>query len=234
MRYPDVCKAVFLSRPNRFIANVLIDGKPETVHVKNTGRCRELLLPGSTVYLCRSANSARKTRYDLIAVEKRTDKGILLINIDSQIPNDIAEEWLPASGLFSGNAVYRREVLRGDSRLDFYIEDGGRKIFLEVKGCTLERDGVCSFPDAPTERGAKHMRELKNLLSKGFECMVLFIVQMSGMNYLRPNDETDPAFSAALREAADTGVRVMAVECDVAPDELVAKRVIPVRLQEPV
>ncbi|MBQ8995724.1 MAG: DNA/RNA nuclease SfsA [Oscillospiraceae bacterium] len=232
MTYSNITPAIFLSRPNRFIAKVSVGGKEETVHVKNTGRCRELLVPGCTVYLCRSDNPARKTAYDLIAVEKiRSGQEPLLINMDSQIPNDVAQEWLPLSGLFSQNARYHREHTHGNSRFDFYVEDGERKAFVEVKGCTLEQDGICSFPDAPTERGVKHIRELAAALEEGFECYVLFIVQMKGMRYLVPNDATHPEFGQALREAAKAGVKVLAAECEIHPDSISACGKIPVHLE---
>ena len=232
MRYDSVIPAVFVSRPNRFIARVLLDGQEQTVHVKNTGRCRELLVPGCTVWLSRASNPQRKTAFDLVAAEKvRADGSVLLVNLDSQIPNDIAAEWLPRSGLFSPDAVFRREVAHGGSRFDFYIGDGDRKAFLEVKGCTLERDGVCSFPDAPTARGARHVKELAQVLQEGYEAFVLFVIQMDGMRYLVPNDATDPQFGRNLRDAAEAGVRVLAVECEVSPDAITACRVLPVHLE---
>lgn len=231
MRYPNIQKAVFLSRPNRFIAKAEINGAVETVHVKNTGRCRELLVPGSTVYLCRSDNPSRKTEYDLVAVEKPAEKESILVNIDSQAPNEIAAEWLPSCGLFSPDAQYIREYTYGSSRFDFYIDDHGKESFVEVKGCTLENDGICRFPDAPTERGVKHIRELISAVRAGYGAYVLFIVQMKGMRYLIPNDETHPEFGAALREAASAGVHVLAVECDVGPDSITACGQIPVPLE---
>ena len=160
MKYKNIVEGVFVSRPNRFIANVVVDGVEQIVHVKNTGRCRELLVEGAKVYLSVSDNLARKTKYDLVAVEKVTSRGVLLINMDSQIPNGVVSEWLPQSGMFSDNAVYRREYTYGKSRFDIYVEDGCRKAFVEVKGVTLENDGIVSFPDAPTERGVKHLNEL--------------------------------------------------------------------------
>lgn len=212
-----VVKARFLSRPNRFIALVDIGGETVTVHVKNTGRCRELLPEGATVYLAAAENPARKTPYDLVAVEKiRADGSTLLINMDSQAPNDIAAEYLPVSGLFGDTATYRREVTCGTSRFDFAIDTpDGKATYLEVKGCTLERDGVAYFPDAPTERGVKHLRELTALAGSGHPAYVLFITQMKGVIELRPNDETHRAFGDALREAHAAGVRVLAVDCAV-------------------
>ena len=212
-----IVKAKFLSRPNRFIALVEVGGEVITVHVKNTGRCRELLPAGATVYLAAAENPARKTPYDLVAVEKvRPDGSVLLINMDSQAPNDIAAEWLPKSGLFSADSVFRREVTHNDSRFDFAITTPDTPTaYLEVKGCTLEREGVAYFPDAPTERGVKHIRELTALANAGHSAFILFVVQMKEITALRPNDETHPAFGDALREAEAAGVRIMAVDCRV-------------------
>lgn len=214
----SVVKAKFLSRPNRFIALVELNGETVTVHVKNTGRCRELLPAGATVYLAASDNRAkaqRKTPYDLVAVEKvKPDGSVLFINMDSQAPNAIAAEYLPHSGLFSPNATFRREVTHGVSRFDFAIDVPDTPVaYLEVKGCTLERDGIAYFPDAPTERGVKHIRELTELARKGHPASVLFVVQMKGITALRPNDETHKAFGDALREANAAGVRILAVDC---------------------
>lgn len=221
MKYDKVIKGRFISRPNRFIAYVDIDGNVEKVHVKNTGRCKELLVDGCNVYLSVSDNPSRKTKYDLIATEKKNENGeYRLINMDSQIPNDVAEEWLKEGKLFSKNAVIRREVRIGNSRFDFYIEDGNSKAFLEVKGCTLEKDGVAMFPDAPTERGVKHIKELYGCVRKGYEAYVLFVIQMNGVRKFCPNDETHGEFGDALREAASHGVKVIAVDCIVAPDSL--------------
>ena len=216
-----VVKAKFLSRPNRFIAQVELDGETLTVHVKNTGRCKELLVPGCTVYLAAGENPTRKTPYDLVAVEKVKDDGsVLFINMDSQAPNAIAAEWLPQSGLVPKTATYRQEVTHGDSRFDFCIHDGqGKKIYLEVKGCTLERDGVAYFPDAPTERGVKHIRELTSIAREENGAYILFVVQMKGITTLRPNDETHKAFGDALREAKDVGVQILAVDCTVCTED---------------
>ena len=216
-----VVKAKFLSRPNRFIAQVELDGETLTVHVKNTGRCKELLVPGCTVYLAAGENPTRKTPYDLVAVEKVKDDGsVLFINMDSQAPNAIAAEWLPQSGLVPKTATYRQEVTHGDSRFDFCIHDGqGKKIYLEVKGCTLERDGVAYFPDAPTERGVKHIRELTSIAREENGAYILFVVQMKGITALRPNDETHKAFGDALREAKDVGVQILAVDCTVCTED---------------
>ena len=226
MKYKRILPGIFLARPNRFIAEVEINGCQERVHVKNTGRCRELLVPGCRCYLYDSGNPQRKTRYDLVAVQK----GTLLINMDSQIVNDAAEEYLKKGTLFSPQAKIRREVTFGRSRFDFYIEDGGRKIFLEVKGVTLENDGIAAFPDAPTERGARHLNELTSALEQGFESYVLFVIQMKGVRLFTPNDMTDPAFGKALRRAACKGVRVMAVDCRVTPDSVEADTPVEIRL----
>lgn len=220
MKYSKITEGRFISRANRFVATVEINGVPTTVHVKNTGRCRELLVPGTTVYLAVSDNPARKTKYDLIAVNKNG----LLINMDSQIPNDIAAEWLPGSGLFSPDAIIRREVTCGKSRFDFMICEGEKTSYLEVKGVTLETDGVARFPDAPTERGAKHLRELTALAQQGIGAYVLFVIQMKQIRELRPNDAMDPAFGTALREAAQAGVVIRAVDCVVTPENITADR----------
>lgn len=221
MKYGNVVSGTFLSRPNRFIAKVLIDGNEETVHVKNTGRCRELIIPGCQVYLSVSDNPKRKTKYDLIAVKKlREGKEPLLINMDSQAPNAAAEEWLPSSGLFSGGAVIRRETVYGKSRFDFYIEDGSRKAFLEVKGVTLESGGTASFPDAPTERGIKHLDELAKCIDDGYEAYILFVVQMKEIHRFTPNRETHPEFAEALKRAQTAGVKILVRDCIVTEDSL--------------
>jgi sugar fermentation stimulation protein A len=189
--------------------------------VKNTGRCRELLVPGCRVYLAESDNPARRTRYDLIATEKERSDGLpLLINLDSQIPNDAAEEWLRRGTLFSPAAHIRREVTHGASRFNFYVEDGDVRAFLEVKGVTLEQDGIALFPDAPTERGIKHLRELADCLSEGYRAYVLFVIAMKGVRVFRPNEATHPAFGQALRQARDAGVELLAMDCNVTPDSI--------------
>ena len=205
----------FLSRPNRFIAKVEIDGQEQTVHVKNTGRCRELLTPGATVWCRYDPNPARKTRYDLITVQK-ADR---LINMDSQAPNIAAKEWLRNGGLGEIDNL-KAESVHGDSRFDFSFVKDGTQCFLEVKGVTLENDGVCAFPDAPTERGVKHLRGLTALARQGYGAYVLFVIQMPDVKYLRPNDLTDPAFGAALREAAAAGVTILAMDCGVTTDTM--------------
>lgn len=228
MKYLNITEGRFKSRPNRFIANVEIDGHTETVHVKNTGRCRELLTPDAKVFLQQFDIGTRKTKYDLIAVLKeRTGKEPLLINMDSQAPNKAAGEWL-AGGLFSKNAVVRSEVTYKNSRFDFYVEDGGRKAFVEVKGVTLENDGVAAFPDAPTERGIKHLRELTQCIADGFDAYVLFVVQMKGAYLMKPNDTTHKAFGDALRDAEKAGVKVLAVDCIITTDEMIVDKFIDV------
>lgn len=216
MKYEKIVRGNFLSRPNRFVAKVMVDGVEETVHVKNTGRCRELLTENAEVFLSLSSNPARKTKYDLVAVKK----GSKLINMDSQIPNDAAEEWLKKGELFSSDAVIKREVTYGNSRFDFYIEDGERKIFLEVKGVTLEKDGIAMFPDAPTERGIKHINELVSLKKQGYEAFVLFVIQMEEVTLFKPNDITHKAFGDALRQARKEGVIILAKNCKVTEDSI--------------
>ena len=215
MHYPNMIPGHFLSRPNRFIAHVEINEHEEVVHVKNTGRCRELLQPGVEVWCQESQNPNRKTKFDLITVRK----GDRLINMDSQAPNIAAGEWLRSGGL--GEIVnLKAESFHGDSRFDFSFEKDGRQCFLEVKGVTLENDGVCAFPDAPTERGVKHLKGLTKLAREGYGAYVLFVIQMPDVKYLHPNDKTDPAFGAALREAAENGVQVLAMDCAVTEDTM--------------
>lgn len=224
MVYSSVVSGHFLARPNRFIALVEREGSVETCHVKNTGRCRELLTAGAKVYLAESVNPNRKTKYDLIAVEK----GPLLINMDSQAPNQVAEEYLPQ--LFPEMISYRREVKWGNSRFDFSVETPGEHWFLEVKGVTLEDHGVVLFPDAPTERGVKHLEELCRASQEGFRTCVLFVVQMEGVRYFTPNRFTHPEFATALEKAAHQGVRLEAVECHVTPDSLTPTRPVTIQL----
>ena len=261
MNYKDVRRAVFLNRPNRFIAHCLLDGEAAAkntarcciggeevvahvkntarcciggeevvAHVKNTGRCRELLLPGATVWLQHHQNPARKTRWSLIAVQK----GKRLINMDSQAPNQIAAE-----AILSGTLVLPgweqpdkllREVRYGDSRFDLCLEKGGKRAFVEVKGVTLEKDDAVYFPDAPTERGVKHVRELCSALKEGFGAFILFVIQMEGVRFFAPNDETHPAFGETLREAAIQGVQIVAADCLVEPDQVRLNKPVPVRL----
>lgn len=226
MVYQNMVPGVFLDRPNRFIARVELEGKVETVHVKNTGRCRELLRRGATVYCQRSGNPARKTKFDLIAVEKNGR----LINMDSQAPNTAAGEWLRSGGLGPVENL-RAETVHGDSRFDFSFTLEDRQCFLEVKGVTLEHDGICAFPDAPTLRGAKHLRGLVQAAGEGYGAYVLFVIQMEKVRYLHPNDDTDPDFGAALRQASACGVTVLAAECAVTPESMVITQLVPVKLQ---
>ena len=225
MRYKNMVSGTFLKRPNRFIAHVRIHDEEQICHVKNTGRCRELLPTGAQVWCEASTNPARKTKYDLIAVKK----GDRLINMDSQAPNAAAKEWLLAGGL--GNIQdLRAETVHRDSRFDFSFTLDGKQCFMEVKGVTLENDGVCAFPDAPTQRGTKHLRGLAQLAQEGFGAYVLFVIQMSDVKYLRPNEETDPAFAQALRLAAESGVTVLAMDCAVAEDRMEIRLPVPIKL----
>ena len=223
MRYENMVPGVFLARPNRFIAHIEIDGQVEICHVKNTGRCRELLPVGAKVWCQKSNNPNRKTKYDLITVQK----GHRLINMDSQAPNAAAKEWLLDGGLGDIQDL-KPEYRQGDSRFDFSFTKDGRRCFLEVKGVTLEQDGVCAFPDAPTDRGAKHLRGLTALAQEGFGAFVLFVIQMADVKYLHPNDATDPQFGAALREAAENGVTVLAMDCAVTEEEMIIRSPVPV------
>lgn len=226
MKYSEpIVPGIFISRPNRFIAHVEIDEKEEICHVKNTGRCRELLPEGATVYCADCLSPARKTRYDLIAAQK----GNRLINMDSQAPNHAAKEWLLSGGLGQIENL-KPETTFGDSRFDFSFTKNGKLCFLEVKGVTLETDGICAFPDAPTQRGVKHLKELTQLTSKGYGAYILFVIQMEDVKYLHPNDSTDPAFGDALREAAGAGVEILACDCRITPDSMVINKPVDVRL----
>ena len=219
MHYNNMTPGIFLKRPNRFIAHIQIDGKEEICHVKNTGRCRELLPAGANVWCQRSDNPARKTQFDLITVQK----GSRLINMDSQAPNAAAKEWLLSGGLGKIDDL-RAETVHGDSRFDFSFYKDGKCCFLEVKGVTLENDGVCAFPDAPTERGTKHLQGLTRAAREGYGAYVLFVIQMADVQYLHPNDATDPAFGKALREAAASNVQLLAMDCDITPDSMVIRQ----------
>ena len=233
MRYPNITPGVFVARPNRFIAHVEVEGEVQVCHVKNTGRCRELLVPGCRVYLTKSDNPARKTLYDLVAVEKETEGGPLLINMDSQAPNRVFGEWAAAGGFRGALSLLRPETTYGNSRFDYYWEQSEKESirgFVEVKGVTLEEKGIVRFPDAPTLRGVKHLEELVVAHEAGYETALCFIVQMEGMRYLEPNDLTHPEFGAAVRRAARAGVEVLAMECRVTPDSLTVARPIPVKL----
>ncbi len=225
MHYTNILPGRFLSRPNRFIAHIEIDGQVEVCHVKNTGRCRELLPEGAQVWCQRSDNPNRKTKYDLISVKK----GSRIINMDSQAPNTAVGQWLKSGGLGEISEL-RPETKHGDSRFDFSFVKDGTICFLEVKGVTLENEGICAFPDAPTERGAKHIRGLTEAVKEGFGGYILFVIQMEDVLYLHPNDATDPAFGAALREAAENGVHVLAMDCRITPDSMTLRRPVEVRL----
>lgn len=226
MRYTNIMAGRFLARPNRFIAHVEIAGREEIVHVKNTGRCKELLLHGATVYVQHFPEGKRKTKYDLIAVEKQN----LLINMDSQAPNKVVQEWLVGQEPFGKITYLKPECKHGDSRFDFYLETEAKKMFIEVKGVTLEEKGVVLFPDAPTERGVKHVQELCHCLEQGYEAAIIFVVQMSGSRYFTPNRRTHAAFATALEQAAASGVQLMALTCAVTPDSLIINGTLPIHL----
>lgn len=231
MKYNCVVPGIFQKRPNRFIAHVCINGKEEVCHVKNTGRCKELLVPGCTVYCAVSDNPNRKTKFDLIAVEKKVESSTLLINMDSQAPNAAVKEWL-ASGAspFGQIDLLKPECRHGNSRFDFYLECNKRKIFIEVKGVTLEDDGVVLFPDAPTERGVKHVHELIQCHGEGYETYILFVVQMERARYFTPNRKTHPQFADALSEAKQAGVELLAYMCTVSPDEMKLHKPLEIKL----
>ena len=214
MKYGNITKAKFINRPNRFIAEVEVDGKKEIVHVKNTGRCRELLIPGCDVWLTAPDSPGRKTKYDLVAVRKSNG---LLINIDSQAPNKVAAEWLVTQNY----TTVIPEYTYGDSRIDFYMEQGDTKCLMEIKGCTLEVDGIGYFPDAPTERGVKHLRELIKAKKAGYRAILGFVIQMDGVKEVRPNIEMHAEFGKAMDEAKKAGVEVLFLTCHVEPDEVI-------------
>ena len=218
MQYSNMVPGIFRARPNRFIAHVEIDGQVQICHVKNTGRCKELLIPGCRVWCQKAQNPQRKTLYDLIAVQK----GDRLINMDSQAPNIAAGEWLLNGGLGEISQL-KAEYTHGDSRFDFSFLKDGKRCFLEVKGVTLENDGVCAFPDAPTTRGVKHINGLISAVKEGFGAYILFVIQMPDIKYLHPNDRTDPAFGDALRAAAEAGVVLLARDCAVTEDTMVLR-----------
>ena len=226
MHYENMEPAVFLERPNRFVAYVEQAGKREICHVKNTGRCRELLIPGAELYVQRSDNPARKTALDLISVKK----GEQWVNIDSQAPNKAVAEWLENGGLGEKEIQIRPEYRYENSRFDFYLESAGRKAFIEVKGVTLEEEGVARFPDAPTERGIKHLQELIHCVKNGYDAYIFFVIQLKGVYMFEPNDRTHPAFGETLRKAAAEGVQILAYDCVVTPDEMKIDRRIEVRL----
>ncbi len=226
MKYPNITAAAFIRRENRFVATVELDGAVMQVHVKNTGRCKELLVPGAKVYLTRSDNPKRRYAYDLVAVEKDD----LLVNMDSQAPNAVFRDYLESGKFLSGITRIQPEFRFGNSRIDFFFEREGERNLVEIKGVTLEDKRVCRFPDAPTVRGTKHLHELTNAARQGWKTCVCFVVQMSGMQYMEPNRTTDPAFAQALQEAADAGVQVCALSCSVEPDRLEIDGEIPVHI----
>ena len=230
MKYRNVLEARFIARPNRFIARVMLEGREETVHIKNTGRCAELLVPGATVWLEESDNPDRKTRFSLVTVQK----GEMLVNIDSQAPNALLAEWLAAGGVLPGlpDPVTQicREVKLGESRIDFLLTAGGQPVYIEVKGATLEQGGGAYFPDAPTLRGVRHIEELIHHRQQGLPACILFVVQMKGVSLLSPNDRTHPEFGRALRLAAQSGVQVLAYDCRVTPNEILLDSPVEVKL----
>ncbi len=226
MHYPNIQQAIFLERPNRFIAHILVEGKEQLCHVKNTGRCKELLTPNAIIYVQHHDNPNRKTKYSLIAVQK----GELLINMDSQVPNQIVAEWLKAGKLFPDLKLVRPETIFGSSRFDFYLETSQKKIFMEVKGCTLEQNGVVMFPDAPTQRGVKHIQELILAKQQGYDAYLIFVIQMKGVQYFTPNRLTHPEFADVLLQAKKAGVNILAMDCMVTPDSIEIDQHVPIQL----
>lgn len=226
MHYDNIRRAEFLCRPNRFVAHVLLDGQEQVCHVKNTGRCRELLVPGCTVLVQHCPGGHRRTQWDLVAVYK----GERLINMDSFAPNALAREWLESGGPGFRPEALRAEYRHGDSRFDFYFEHGGRPCLMEVKGVTLEQDGVVRFPDAPTQRGVKHLKGLCRAAGEGFCCYVLFVVQMKDVSHLEPNRATHPAFAEAMAEAQRAGVQLLAIDCEVQEGCVRPRNPLPIRL----
>lgn len=228
MIYKSVFQGVFLRRPNRFLAHVLINGREVVAHVKNTGRCGELLIPGVEVWCTYHDDPKRKTQWSLITVRK----GDTLFNIDSQVPNRLAGEWMQQGGLGVTVEQQKAEHRYGDARLDWFFQADGRPCLLEVKGVTLEQNGVARFPDAPTERGAKHVHHLRQAVGEGYGAYILFVCQMAGISRVEPNVERDPAFAQALWMAREAGVQLLAVECEVTPDSITAARPVPVVLPD--
>lgn len=224
MKYQKIVSGLFIERPNRFIAYVNVDGRIETVHVKNTGRCKELLVPGCKVILedfrNRPGAENRKTKFDLIAVYKKTEKSDLLINMDSQAPNKVVAEWLASQSY----DFIKPEFTYGKSRVDFYMEKGSQKYLMEVKGCTLEKDGIGYFPDAPTERGVKHLYELADAMEQGYKCFLAFVIQVPDVKVVLPNVETHPEFGIALEAARKAGVEILYLQCNVLEDTLTIKK----------
>lgn len=227
MQYHRIRPGIFIRRPNRFVAHVEIDGKEEICHVKNTGRCRELLVPGAKVFVEEAANPARKTRYDLVQIYKEDQ----LVNMDSQMPNALVEEWLKQGGMFEHITKIQREKTYGHSRFDLYVEYQDKKAFVEVKGVTLEHNGVAYFPDAPTQRGVKHLKELQTCIGDGYEAWIIFVIQMKGIRTFRPNEITHPEFARVLRQAQEAGVHIEARDCIVEPASIRINQKIPVDLE---
>ena len=226
MKYDHMLPGTFKSRPNRFIANIEINDKLEVCHVKNTGRCKELLTPDAKVFVQESNNPNRKTKFSLISVVKENR----LINMDSQVPNKVVHEWILSGGLFDNVTLIKPESKYNNSRFDFYVEADNKKIFIEVKGVTLEDKGVVRFPDAPTERGVKHIKELCNSLEEGYEAYVIFVIQMKDVLYFEPNSETHKAFADALKDAQKSGVNILALDCDVTENTIEIRNFVDVRL----
>ena len=227
MIYENILPAVFVDRPNRFIAHVELNGRLEVCHVKNTGRCRELLIPGCRVYVQHQPSPTRKTAYDLIAVEK----GERLLNMDANAPNRVFNEYVRAGRFLRGWSVIRPETTHGDSRFDFYLDSPGHRLFAEVKGVTLEDDGVMRFPDAPTERGVKHLEGLARCVQEGYEAWAVFVIQTENVRWMEPNRRTHPAFADALRQAVQAGVHLLALDCHTEPDRLEICRPVEIRLR---
>lgn len=226
MKYKNIKQAKFLSRPNRFIANIEIDGKTEACHVKNTGRCKELLIPNATIFVQEFDSDKRKTKYDLISVYK----GKRLVNIDSQAPNKVFYEWVKGGNLFKGITLIKPEYKYKNSRFDFYIETATAKTLVEVKGVTLEEKGVALFPDAPTERGLKHVIELRECIKDGYEAYIIFIIQMKDVLYFTPNIKTHKAFAEALTRAEKQGVKIIALDCQITKDSITARDFVDVKI----
>lgn len=229
MKYDHIVKGKFIERPNRFIAYVNVEGEkenPQKVHVKNTGRCRELLIPGVDVYLEKSDNPNRKTKYDLVKVMK----GSRLVNMDSQAPNKVVGEWLREKQLYKDTTLVVSEKTYGNSRFDFYVEGDGKKAWIEVKGVTLERDGAALFPDAPSERAVKHVEHLIKAREEGYEAYIILVIQMRYVKYFTPNRETHPQFAEVLEKAEKAGVQIMAFDCRVTEDEVSINQPVEVRL----
>ena len=227
MIYENILPAIFVDRPNRFIAHVELNGRLEVCHVKNTGRCRELLIPGCRVYVQHQPSPTRKTAYDLIAV----DKGERLLNMDANAPNQVFNEYVRAGRFLRGWSVIRPETTHGDSRFDFYLESPGHRLFAEVKGVTLEDDGVMRFPDAPTERGVKHLEGLARCVQEGYEAWAVFVIQTEDVRWMEPNRRTHPAFADAMRQAAQAGMHLLALDCHTEPDRLEIRRPVEIRLR---